>query len=91
MMFLRAPLPLLASDVGQNVTIPVPDFVTVEEVNTEKTISPRTAASAAAVGSGQGFVRCLCLEKCISNHCQCKKKNMLCSSKWHNSALHNNK
>lgn len=34
---------------------------------------------------GQGFTKCNCKNKCDSNRCKCKKDNILCNSKCHNS------
>ncbi|XP_067134166.1 KRAB-A domain-containing protein 2-like [Centruroides vittatus] len=54
-------------------------------------VSLRTAARRAALGTGQGFVHCLCKKACMSKRCFCKKKGNLCNSKCHDSLPCNNK
>lgn len=49
------------------------------------TITLRTAARKAAIGTGQGYARCVCYKGCNNNRCLCKKKGLLCNSKCHNS------
>nr|XP_022914003.1 uncharacterized protein LOC111424624 [Onthophagus taurus] len=49
------------------------------------TITLRTAARKASIGTGQGYARCVCFKGCTNNKCLCKKKGLLCNSKWYNS------
>ncbi|CAH1983819.1 unnamed protein product [Acanthoscelides obtectus] len=66
-------------------------FLLEEEVNKDNEISLRTAAIKHSVGTGQGFFKCSCTKKCMSNRCLCKKNNVLCNSICHNSLTCNNK
>ena len=54
---LQALYERLEFDICQQV------FVRADSMKMKKTISLRTAASSVAVGSGQGFLRCLCVKK----------------------------
>lgn len=65
-------------------------FLDVNAVKKDKQISLRQAASSAS-GSIQGFFMCKCAKKCLTNLCKCKKNNVLCNSKCHNSGVCNNK
>lgn len=51
----------------------------------------RTVAKEAAIGTGQGFMRCVCKKGCMSKRCLCKKSGYLCNSKCHDSFSCNNK
>ncbi|XP_023241970.1 uncharacterized protein LOC111640202 [Centruroides sculpturatus] len=66
------------------------NFLPLEEVP-ETNVSLRTAARRAALGTGQGFARCLCKKSCMSKRCFCRKKGNLCNSKCHDSLPCNNK
>ncbi|CAH2009348.1 unnamed protein product [Acanthoscelides obtectus] len=66
-------------------------FLLEEEVNKNNEISLRTAAIKHSVGTGQGFFKCSCTKKCMSNRSLCTKNNVLCNSKCHNSLTCNNK
>lgn len=64
------------------------EFFTVDDVPQNKEISLREAVGAASVsGHGQGGIRCGCSSKarCSTNTCKCKRENMLCNSRCHNS------
>ncbi len=61
------------------------DFLKIEEVPTDKEISVREAATAFSAGHGQGMVKCSCKTSCDTNRCKCKKQNVLCNSRCHNS------
>jgi hypothetical protein len=62
-------------------------FIAVEDVPLDKELSLREAAGCASVsGNPQGFVKCNCKTKCVTNQCFCKKKNVLCNSKCHSSS-----
>ncbi|XP_071053562.1 KRAB-A domain-containing protein 2-like [Onthophagus taurus] len=39
------------------------------------TITLRTAARKASIGTGQGYVRCVCFKGCTNNKCLCKKND----------------
>ena len=52
----------------------------------DDTITVRTANKVGSKFEGQGFVKCDCTTKCIFNRCRCKKKKILCNSKFHNSS-----
>ncbi|XP_023312526.1 KRAB-A domain-containing protein 2-like [Anoplophora glabripennis] len=66
-------------------------FLEVGDVNQDIEISLRTAATKHSVGSGLGFVRYSCVKKCLANRCNCKKKQVLCNSKCHQSTPCKNK
>jgi hypothetical protein len=66
------------------------NFLMSSDLNTEATISLR-AAAASACNSKQGFVMCNCRKGCKSNQCKCKRRNLLCNSRCHNSLSCNNK
>lgn len=38
-------------------------------------------ANAQSLLGGQGFKKCLCKSKCLSNKCKCKSVGILCNSK----------
>ncbi|XP_045450004.1 uncharacterized protein LOC123658697 [Melitaea cinxia] len=59
-------------------------FIRQDEVP-NVTITLRTAAKNAAIGTGQGFARCVCSTGCKNNKYLCKKKRLVCNSKCHNS------
>jgi hypothetical protein len=41
--------------------------------------------------TGQGIVKCECKQKCDNNRCKCKRSNLKCNSKCHNSSTCKNK
>lgn len=45
----------------------------------------RSVANAQSNGTGQGMFRCNCKSKCNTNKCTCKKNNLLCNSRCHQS------
>ena len=57
-------------------------FLGVENVPANE-ISLREAATAGAMGSGQGFVKCGCTKGCQKRSCNCYKNNVKCNSKCH--------
>ena len=57
-------------------------FLGVENVPANE-ISLREAATAGAMGSGQGFVKCGCTKGCQKRSCKCYKNNIKCNSKCH--------
>lgn len=65
-------------------------FLSVEEVPT-KTIYLRAVVKKISLVGGQGFKKCNCLQKCVTNRCLCKSSNLLCNSKCHNSQPCRNK
>ena len=65
-------------------------FITSEQVP-DKVLSVRSANAAQSIGSGQGLVRCICLQGCKNNRCKCKRQGVLCSSYCHKSASCKNK
>ena len=42
-------------------------------------------------GSGQGMFKCFCKGQCNNNKCKCKKNNLLCNSRCHQSTTCANK
>ena len=67
------------------------DFLSIEQVPLDKLIGIREAATAASVGHGQGMVKCSCKKACDTNRCKCKRQNLLCNSRCHNSLACGNK
>ena len=65
-------------------------FLTLEDVNLDKVIPLRTAASEESMGGGQGFFRCTCTGKCITKRCKCFKADRKCNSRCHNRRTCNN-
>lgn len=61
------------------------NFISITDVPTDTSISLRSTATAQSIGHGQGVVKCLCKTKCQSKRCNCRKQNMLCTSKCHHS------
>ena len=59
-------------------------FITAADVP-ETEVSVRQAATAASVGTGQGFQKCSCSGKCINNRCKCRAAGKLCNSRCHGS------
>lgn len=60
-------------------------FLNIEDVATDKTVSQRAAIKQLSLVGGQGFKKCNCLQKCITNRCLCKSSKLLCNSKCHSS------
>lgn len=58
------------------------NFITCADVPVEETVSLKRAATSAAMGGGQGYIRCHCRTKCRTNCCLCRK-NMLFNSICH--------
>lgn len=48
---------------------------------TDNQISLRSLATFQSTGTGQGFVKCKCKDKCNNRRCICRKKEILCGSK----------
>jgi hypothetical protein len=46
-------------------------------------ISKREAARALSIIGGQGFVKCTCKGKCLTNSCTCKRLGRICNSRCH--------
>lgn len=65
-------------------------FLHEEDVPNTK-LPLRTVAKEAAIGTGQGFIRCVCKKGCVTKRCLCKKNGYLCNSKCHDSLSCNNK
>ncbi|XP_060859794.1 KRAB-A domain-containing protein 2-like [Metopolophium dirhodum] len=66
------------------------NLLAVEAVPNES-ITLRSAATAQSLGTGQGFFKCTCTKKCDTKRCVCRKKEVLCNSKCHNSLTCTNK
>lgn len=60
------------------------NIINISEVGS-KEVGIRTLATSQSLGSGQGFKKCACKNKCQSKKCNCVKNNVLCNSKCHNS------
>jgi len=59
------------------------EFLAVEN-EPQISVSLRQASAKSSLVGGQVFVRCHCTQKCQTNRCLCKRKNV-CNSKCHNS------
>ena len=46
-------------------------------------VSIREAVKSVSLGLSQGFIRCNCNGKCITNRCSCKEANLSCNTKCH--------
>uniref|UniRef100_A0ABD2VUG2 Integrase catalytic domain-containing protein n=1 Tax=Trichogramma kaykai TaxID=54128 RepID=A0ABD2VUG2_9HYME len=60
-------------------------FLNLRDVPTSEILSVRTIATKQSTSGGQGFFKCTCKTKCTTRICICKKNNVLCNSKCHNS------
>ncbi len=67
------------------------NFVSIDEVPQEKSISLRRANANQSLFNGQGYNKCNCKGHCQTNRCACRKKEMLCSSRCHGNLICNNK
>lgn len=67
------------------------NILTIEDVSQDKEVPLRSVATAHSTGHGQGFKKCYCKTKCQSNKCACRRNNVLCNSKCHNSLTCTNK
>ena len=61
------------------------NIIKESEVPVDKEVALRTVATYQSSGSGQGFFKCTCHTKCQTLKYRCKKNNVLCNSKCHNS------
>ncbi|GFQ70543.1 uncharacterized protein TNCT_613111 [Trichonephila clavata] len=59
-------------------------LLALESEGTEEK-SLRTVVSSQSLTSGQGYIRCSCITKCLTNRCRCKNNKLLCKSKCHKS------
>ncbi|CAK1602532.1 unnamed protein product [Parnassius mnemosyne] len=50
-----------------------------------------TVTKEADIGTGKGFMRCVCMKGCMTKRCLCMKNGYLCNSKCHDSLSCNNK
>ncbi|KFD45721.1 hypothetical protein M513_13399 [Trichuris suis] len=66
------------------------ELIRIEDVPNQE-IPLRSAAIAQSTGSGQGFVRCTCKNKCQTMRCSCVKEKIKCNSKCHSSIPCRNK
>ncbi|KFD49282.1 hypothetical protein M513_09834 [Trichuris suis] len=66
------------------------ELIRIEDVPNQE-IPLRSAAIAQSTGSGHGFVRCTCKNKCQTMRCSCVKKKIKCNSKCHSSIPCRNK
>ncbi|KFD49691.1 hypothetical protein M514_09388 [Trichuris suis] len=66
------------------------ELIRIEDVPNQE-IPVRSTAIAQSTGSGQGFVRCTCKNKCQTMRCSCVKKKIKCNSKCHSSIPCSNK
>lgn len=66
------------------------NFMSVDDVP-DKTVSLRAAANKLSLVGGQGFKKCNCSQKCVTNRCLCRASNMLCNSRCHKSQPCHNK
>ncbi|KFD62379.1 LOW QUALITY PROTEIN: hypothetical protein M514_25502 [Trichuris suis] len=66
------------------------ELIRIEDVPNQE-IPVRSTAIAQSTGSGQGFVRCTCKNKCQTMRCSCVKKKIKCNSKCHSSIPCRNK
>ncbi|XP_071149089.1 SCAN domain-containing protein 3-like [Mytilus edulis] len=67
------------------------NLILEEEINCETTLSVREAATHQSLSGGQGFFKCYCKTKCLSNRCKCKKNGRKCNSRCHSSTTCDNK
>ena len=66
-------------------------FLDISEVPMDKKVAARTVAKAESEGNGQGMLKCFCTGKCLTKSCSCKKHNVQCNSRCHNSGPCSNK
>ncbi|XP_063415454.1 uncharacterized protein LOC134697237 [Mytilus trossulus] len=67
------------------------NLILEEDINCETTLSVREAATDQSLSGGQGFFKCSCKTKCLSNRCKCKKNGRQCNSRCHSSTTCDNK
>ncbi|XP_068212664.1 uncharacterized protein [Palaemon carinicauda] len=62
-------------------------LLNIDNMNTEKTVSLRSAVISQSASGGQGFTRCDCAgaQKCSTRRCKCLKAGLLCNSRCYNS------
>ncbi|XP_076061581.1 uncharacterized protein LOC143037330 [Oratosquilla oratoria] len=62
-------------------------LLNTDDMNTEKTVSLRSAVISQSASGGQGFTRCNCTgaQKCSTRRCKCLKAGLLCNSRCHSS------
>ena len=76
---------LLNSFYARNQFEPLPDnHLRIDQVDITKERPLRSVAGEQAVGGGQGFARCGCIQWCEKNNCKCFKAKVLCNSRCHN-------
>ena len=56
-------------------------LMNIADVPRDKEVGLREVANAEAMGSGQGFKKCLCKGGCNNNRCKCRKNNVVCNSR----------
>lgn len=56
-----------------------------------RNLSLREISAKSSDHGGQGFKKCNCRSRCITNRCQCHKNNMKCNSRCHPSHACSNK
>jgi len=56
-----------------------------EEIATDQSVSSKKASTSISQTGGQGYLRCNCKAKCVSEKCSCRSSGILCNSKCHNS------
>lgn len=67
------------------------ELLNIQNIPLDTEISLRSAATQSSIGTGQGFVKCSCSNKCINKKCSCKRRGLLCQSKCHSSLPCTNK
>ncbi|XP_076036970.1 uncharacterized protein LOC143022572 [Oratosquilla oratoria] len=62
-------------------------LLNTDDMNTEKTVSLRSAVISQSASGGQGFTRynCTGAQKCSTRRCKCLKAGFLCNSRCHSS------
>jgi hypothetical protein len=62
-------------------------LLNTEDINTEKTVSLRSAVISESSTGGQGFIKCNCTgaQKCRTRRCKCLKAGLHCNSRCHSS------
>ena len=62
-------------------------LLNTDNINTEKTVSLRSAVISQSASGGQGFTRCNCTgaKKCKTRRCKCLKAGLQCNSRCHSS------
>jgi len=61
----------------------------LEVLITKKSL--REIANEQSFSGGQGFKKCLCKTKCLTNKCKCKSGGIFCNSKCHPNSNCSNK